>query len=102
MTIGLVRGVRGTRPLINFHKRNPIWAPRLHEIIKMAITPSVFVIDIHLDSMTIGVARGGRWTRFLSISKKIYPIWPPLSGNKYPQNFRSLGILVEEVLRCGV
>ena len=49
MTIGLVRDVRGTRLLINFEEKcNPIWRPRLREIIKIAIiTPSVFVIETY-------------------------------------------------------
>ena len=50
--------------------------------------------------MIIGVARGARGTIPLSI--KTNPIWPPLSNKEYPQNYRSLGMLVEEVLRSGV
>ena len=49
MTIGLVRDVRGTRLIINFEEKiNPIWRPRLREIIKIGITPSVFVIETYL------------------------------------------------------
>ena len=46
MTIGLARGARNTRAPNNFQKLNPIWPPRFHDSIKLAITPSVFVIDI--------------------------------------------------------
>ena len=63
MAIGIARGARGTGPLIISNKLTQIWPLRHHESIKMAITPSVFVIDIYLDSMTIGVARGARGTR---------------------------------------
>ena len=64
MAIGTARGARGTMTPNNFQNRIPIWPPRLREIIKMVITPSVFVIrDIHFDSMTIGVSRGDRGTR---------------------------------------
>ena len=45
--------------------KNPIWPPPLHEIIKIVITPSVFVIETYTDlgSMAIGIARGASGTR---------------------------------------
>ena len=63
MAIGIDRGARGPGSLIISNKLHPIWPPRLHESIKMAITPSVFVIEIYLDSMTIGSAKGASDTR---------------------------------------
>ena len=45
--------------------------------ITMTITPSLFVIYIHLDSMTIGVTRGARGPRRPLNFKNIIPIWPP-------------------------
>ena len=50
---------------VQWHFKNPIWPPRLHEINKMVITPSVFVREMHLDAMTIGIVRGVRGTRRL-------------------------------------
>ena len=41
-------------------KNNPIWPPRLREIIKMARTPSVFVIDTSF--WTIYLSFEGRGT----------------------------------------
>ena len=48
MTIGVTRGGTGPRPPLNFQKRIPIWHPQLREIIKMAITPYVFVIEANI------------------------------------------------------
>ena len=49
MPVGLVRDVRGTRFLINFEEKIiPIWRPRLREIIKIGVTPSVFVIETYI------------------------------------------------------
>ena len=76
MTIDVARGAMGTSTLLNFQKINPIWPPRLHEILKMPITP-VFVIEIIFDSMTIDVARGAMGTSTLLNFQKINPIWPP-------------------------
>ena len=48
MVIGIARGARGTRAPNNFQNIIPIWPPRLREIIKMAITISVFVIETYI------------------------------------------------------
>ena len=42
MTIGIVRGARGPGPF-SISKKNPIW---IHEIFKLTVAPSVFVIEI--------------------------------------------------------
>ena len=34
-------------------KRNPIWPPRLHEIIKMTITPSIVVIGTSFSTIQV-------------------------------------------------
>ena len=59
MTIGVSRGDRGTRPPINFPKKNPIWPPRCHEIIKMAITSSAFVIETYIWTLYLGFEAHG-------------------------------------------
>ena len=58
MTIGVSREDRGTRPPINFKKKNQIWPPRLHEIIKMAITSSAFVIETYIWTLYLGFEAG--------------------------------------------
>ena len=54
MTIDVARCSRGTRPLLNFQK-NPIWQPPLHEIIKMPITPFVFVMETYIWTLYLGI-----------------------------------------------
>ena len=54
-------GIWGPGPQSISKKKNPIWPPRLHEIIKMAITPSAFVIEtyiwtLYLESKYMSVA----------------------------------------------
>ena len=55
MAIGVTIGGRGPRPPLNFQKRIPIWTPQLCEIIKMAITPSLFVIETNIWTLCLSV-----------------------------------------------
>ena len=49
MTIGLVRDVRGTRLLINFEEKiNQYFGGDFVKSLKLAITPSVFVIQTYI------------------------------------------------------
>ena len=48
MIIGVARYARGIRLALNFLNVIPIWPPRRREIIKMAITPSVFVVETYM------------------------------------------------------
>ena len=77
MAIGIVRGARETTAPNNFQNIIPIWPPRLREIIKMAITISVFVMETYIltlwPSAYPEVIRGPG--PFSNSQKKKNPIW---------------------------